>query len=577
MLLAVICGILIVSVLCFLFIFGAIGSLAAMGSSKTTAVPSQGVLAIDLSEFTISEQEMPSGDLMSLMQGQAPLTPISLYKAISAVEYAATDPGVQYIYLKTDGSTSSIASLVELRQALAEFRKSGKAVIAYTEQISTGSYYLASVADKVYTTEYQGATTALVGLSAQSFYLKDLLDKFGVNMQLIRHGKYKSAGEMYIRNSPSEENKEQYQRLVDSMWESLSADISASRGISVEDLNRMIDGLELCLPEDFLEKGLVDGIMTREGLKNKLASTAYADSYDKVQFIPFVDYANTNITPNFRTRKRIAVIYANGEILDGDDVSQITGDRYTSIIDDVRKNENIKAVVLRVNSPGGSVLASEKIKHELDLLAAEKPLIASYGDYAASGGYWISNKCEKIYSDNVTLTGSIGVFGLIPDMSKTIKDVAHVGVYAAKSHKHADVMSLTRPFDNDEYNYMLRSIETIYDKFTAIVAEGRGLEQSRVDEIGQGRVWTGADALELGLVDEIGGLKDALCYAAESAGDAELSNWQIAEYPKPLTTMEMILAEFGQNPEGHRYVISKLKEMSSPAIVARIPYQITVL
>lgn len=577
MLLAVICGFIIFGIISMVLMTGMFGAMmAAGGATSTRMVPSRGVLAVDMSEFTISEQETAGGDLLSLVQGQNTAVPVSLYKAVNAVRTAAADPGVQYIFLKTDGNTSSIASLVEFRKALSEFRKSGKAVIAYTEQVSTGSYYLASVADKVYTTEYQGATTGLFGLSAQSFYLKDLLDRFGVNMQLIRHGKYKSAGEMYIRNTPSEENKEQYQRMVDSMWESLSAEIADSRGISPDELNAMVDGLQLCLPEDFLEKGMVDGILSREGLKNKLASAAYADSYEDVAFIPFPDYAAGKVVPNLRKRDRIAVIYANGEILDGQDISQVAGDRFASIIDDVRRNDKVKAVVLRVNSPGGSVLASEKIKHELDLLAESKPLVASYGDYAASGGYWISNNCDRIFSDAVTLTGSIGVFGLVPDISKTLKDVARVGSYAAKSHRHADMLSLTRPFDQDEYNYMLRSIEAVYDKFTGIVAEGRGMEKARVDEIGQGRVWTGADALELGLVDEIGGLMDAIAYAADCAGNGNLSDWQVVEYPKPLTTIEMLLAELGQSPEGHRYIESKLKEITRPSVVARIPWQITV-
>ena len=573
MFLAVICAFVAINLAGIVFFFGFIGSLLS-GSEAVTVVPDSGVLAIDMSEFTISEQEEATGDLLTMMQGQAVTVPLSLYKAITAIEAASADPGIQYIFLKTDGNTSSIASLAELRKALAEFRRSGKAVIAYTEQISTGSYYLASVADKVYSTRYQGATTAFTGISTQSFYLKDLLDRFGVNMQLIRHGKYKSAGEMYIRNSPSDENKEQYQRLVDSMWETISGEIALSRGLTVEDLDRMVDGLEICLPEDLVSKGLVDEIFSREGLKNKLAALAYADSFDEISFIPFADYAQSRVQLPFRRKDCIAVIYANGEIIDGQDIVQVAGDRFAAVIDKVRKNDRVKAVVLRVNSPGGSVLASEKIKHELDLLCESKPVVASYGDYAASGGYWISNNCDKIYSDAVTLTGSIGVFGLVPEISKTLKDVAHVGVYNAKSHKHADMFSLSRPFDGTEYNYMLRSIEAVYDKFTTIVAEGRDLPKERVDEIGQGRVWTGADALNLGLVDEIGGLKDAVVYAAECAG---LDDWQVVEYPKPHTAFEMFLSGLGQNPEGHRYIEAKIREIAKPSVVARIPYQITVL
>ena len=572
-LLAVICGVLIVNLLIFFIITAAIGS----AGTTDRSIPASGVLVIDLSEFVITEQEEPAADILSVLQGQETIAPVSIYKAVQAINIAAQDTGVQYIFLKTDGNTSSLTALGELRSALADFRKSGKAVIAYSENIGTGSYYLASVADKIYTTEYQGANNALIGLSLQSYYLKDLLDKLGVNVQLIRHGKYKSAGEMFIRNSPSKENKEQYQRLVDSMWESISATIAESRDIAAEDLDRMVNGLELCLPEDFEQKGLVDGVLTREGLKKNLASLAMADSYDEVQFIPFPDYADIRVKQNVRSRRRIAVIYVNGDIIDGQALTGVAGDRFASIIDEVRRNSKIEAVVLRVNSPGGSVLASEKIKHELDLLCAEKPVVASYGDYAASGGYWISNGCSRIFSNASTLTGSIGVFGLVPDFSNTLDDVLHIGADAVKSNGHADRFSLMRPFDKDEYDFMLRSIEKVYDKFTGIVAEGRGMEKEKVDEIGQGRVWTGADALEIGLVDEIGGLQEALVHAAGIAGDADLADWQIVEYPRVLTTIEMLMANLGESPEGHRYVLSRIKEMvSKPQVLARMPYQIKV-
>jgi len=232
-------------------------------------------------------------------------------------------------------------------------------------------------------------------------------------------------------------------------------------------------------------------------------------------------------------------------------------------------------VVLRVNSPGGSVLASEKIKHELDLLGEEKPLIASFGAYAASGGYWISNNCSKIFTDATTLTGSIGVFGMIPDFSKTAKDLLKVNVQSVSSNKHGDMYSLMRPFDANEYNYMLRSIETVYDKFTAIVSEGRGIPQETVDEIGQGRVWTGADALGINLVDEIGTLEEAVGYAAVSNG-LSLTDVQIAEYPKPLSAMQQAMQLLQGGSDKDEYVKAKIKGMARPQVIARMPYQITV-
>ncbi|MBR3563138.1 MAG: signal peptide peptidase SppA [Bacteroidales bacterium] len=566
MLLAVICGLLIVNLIVF-FIFAGIFGSAASGTSGSTVLPRTGVLAIDLSEVTITEQELPA-DPMAMMQGQMQTT-LGIYKAVQAINIAASDPGVKYIYLKADGSTTGISTIGELRKALDNFRRSGKAVIAWTEAPGIGSFYLNSVADKIYLSEYQGGNIAMVGLCAQSFYLKDLLDKAGLNMQLIRHGKYKSAGEMYVRNSPSEENKEQYDRMVNAMWETIGKTIAESRGISFDALNRMVDNLELCLPEDFLAAGLVDGVFSRDSLKQRLAALAVEKDFKDVKFIPFADYANAKVVPNFRAKDKIAVLYTNGEIIDGKELNNVAGDRFIKVIDQIRADKGIKAVVLRVNSPGGSVMASEKIKHELDLL--EVPVIASYGELAASGGYWISNGCDKIFSDPTTLTGSIGVFGMIPEASKTLKNVAHVGVYSAKTHKHADMTRLTRPFDQAEYNYMLRSIEAIYDKFTTIVAEGRNLEKKRVDEIGQGRVWAGTDALQIGLVDEIGTLEDAISYAASSIGASEFC---VLEYPKPLTTMESLMAAFGQTTE-HDYV-KAFQKLAEPQVIARMPYQVVV-
>ncbi len=568
MLLAVICGVIIVNLLVFMFLGGLASSIS--GEKGKAVLPKSGVLAIDLSELTISEQDKPS-DPMAMLQQQTPVAVVGLYKAVQAINVAAEDPGVKYIFLKADHSTTGISATGEIRKALENFRRSGKAVIAFTEQPNAGTFYLNSVADKIYMSRYEGADGSFAGLCAQSFYLKDLLAKAGVNVQLIRHGKYKSAGEMYVRNSPSEENKEQYDRMVASMWETIGKTIADSREIPFEKLDKMVDNLSLCMPQDYLEAGLVDGILTRDSLKSRLAALAVADRFQDVQFIPFADYAKSKVIPNFRSRNKIAVIYTDGTIVDGKGLKDVAGDRFTKIIDQVRNDSGIKAVVLRVNSPGGSVLASEKIKHELDLLAEKVPVIASYGEMAASGGYWISNNCTKIFSDATTLTGSIGVFGMVPDLSKTIKDFAHIGLYSAKSHKHADMMRLTRPFDQTEYAYMLKSIESIYDKFTTIVAEGRGMEKSHVDEIGQGRVWTGADALTIGLVDEIGTLEDAINYAASAI---EAQDYCVLEYPKPLTEMEMFMANFGQSQE-HDYV-RIFQSMTKPQVLARMPYQVVV-
>ena len=541
MTLAVLAGLFIAGILGFMLFFGFIGTLASLGSS-TPAMPRSGVLFMDMSRISIAEQTQET-DPMAMIQGQD-ISIIGLWDAVKAIEKAASDPAVQCIYLKADGlSAGGIAPVEELRQALGDFRLSGKPVVAYTENPGTGSYYLASVADKIYMGSYKGGSNMMVGVGTQMIFLKDLLDKLGVNVQLIRHGKFKSAGEMYIKSRPSEENLLQTREMVNSMWDGMAESICSSREISRGELDGMIDGLRLNTPEDFLACRLVDELLTKEELKEKITILAKESRYEDVKFISLSDYVNINAQTVSKARRKIAIIFAEGEIIDGYDKQEVAGDRFAGIISSVRADSTVKAVVLRVASPGGSVAASEKIRTEIDLLRKVKPVIASYGNYAASGGYWISNSCDKIFSDKSTLTGSIGVFSMIPDFSGTAEKVFHVGVTNVGSSRHSDMYSLTRPLDAEETAYMQRSVDDIYEAFLENVSAGRGMDKAEIDEIAQGRVWTGSDALKIGLVDEIGTLADAVRYAAIAAGDAEsdLSTWEVAAYPKPMTTLDIIL------------------------------------
>lgn len=590
MTLAVIVGLLIVTIISTAFMFAIIGAMASSGK-PVAQVTGGSVLKIDLSSVVLAEQSLEANPFQNIQGGPETRT-IGIWDAVQAVEAAAENPAIKCIYLKTDGSMCGLASLQEFRKALSFFRVSGKPVIAYIEAPTTGSYYLASVADKVYMTSHPGASPMITGVGTQMIFLKDILDKLGVNVQLIRHGKYKSAGEMFVRNSPSGENLEQYQEMINSIWSTMAAEISESRGISVEDLNTCIDGLKLVLPSDFLDNRLVDELMTREELKEKLATLAVKDNFKDVNIVNFPDYVDLLGAVPSKARKKIAVIYADGDIIDGKVKQNVAGDRFASIISQVRADSTVKAVVLRVNSPGGSVLASDKIRAELNLLKQDKPLIASYGDYAASGGYWISSNCDKIYSDAATLTGSIGVFSMIPDLSRTAREIAHINVTSVVSNKHGDMYSFMRPLDNAEYDYMLHSVEDIYDRFTSIVAEGRDLDADYVDSIGQGRVWTGADALGKGLVDEIGTLEDAVRYAAACAGDATLANWKVTGFPAPLTNLEMVMEMLGESKDAEDNIFagtflektaSALKGWAKNAgngkadiVFARIPFGIDI-
>lgn len=584
--LAVIVGCLILGIVKLFVFFGVIGSLSLLGKSEPV-MPGSAILRIDLSEVQLAEQTQD----MSLMAGisGSQMKVIGILDAVRAIENAAADPAVKYIYLKPDMVYGGMAQIEELRQALVDFRMSGKAVISYMENPSNAGYYLASVSDKIYMTPHAGGMNMMTGISTQMFFLKDLLDKLGINVQLIRHGKYKSAGEMFVRNEPSPENTAQYQEMVDAIWDSWASSIAESRGISPEKFNSVIDNLELNFPQDYVDAGLVDELLTLDQLKEKLTEYFQATSFEKASMISLSDYATLTAVPNFRAGNTVAVIFANGNILDGDAEQQVTGDRFARIISSVRKDENVKAVVLRVNSPGGSVLAAEKIKDEIALLCEEKPVIASYGDYAASGGYWISAGCDYIFTNSSTLTGSIGVFSMIPDFSRTLDDIAHINVRSSNSNRHSDMYSCLRPMTEKELAYMQASVENIYETFTDVVAEGRSLDRSYVDEIGQGRVWAGDDAVRLKLADSKGSLMDAVRYAVSASGSdsSDLSDWNIAEYPTPMTAMEMLVKTLGGNSaaasvfsgtplEDVEEAFADWNSSQSGKVYARLPYELVI-
>ena len=570
----------------FFLLFVMVGAMS-LGGSKTV-LPREGVLDIDMARFTLAEQTQDESfsPSVSLLGGVSSPTPsIGLWDAIQALEAAAADPSIKYVLLRPDMASGGVSSLEELRAALAEFRKSGKAVVAYTENPGNGSYYLASVADKIYMTSYHGGTAQMVGLSSRMTFLKDLLDKVGVNVQLIRHGKYKSAGEMYIKNAPSDENREQYQVMVNSLWKTVSSTIAAARDLSEEQLNDLVDNLKLNFPEDFLQYGLVDEILDHEGLESKLCTLAQVDKVEDLHLIPLMDYVSAKVK-NQGGKENVAILFADGEIVDGRDYSDIAADRFVAEIDKLRKDKTVKSVVLRVNSPGGSVVASEKIRAALKLLMAEKPVVASYGNYAASGGYWISAGTQKIYSDATCLTGSIGVFSMIPEFSK-VTDKVGVNFVSISSNKHSDMFSLMRPFDAEETANMQAYIEDIYGRFVGLVAEGRSLEEERVDELAQGRVWVGTDAIEIGLVDEIGGLREAVDYAASLAGYISKGDYHVISRPATLTSMEQIMRMIGGEKEAPSILadtpfealgrsLDGIREGRPGQAYARLPYDIVI-
>ena len=582
MTLAAILGCIIVGAILMFMTFGIIGSLASLGNTQPV-MPREGILTVDMSRITLTEQAVPT-DIMTMIEGETRVS-TGIWTAIRAIQEAALDPAIRFIYLKPDGVAGEMGCIEELRTSLERFRSSGKAIISFIETPSNASYYLASVSDKIFMSGYDGGMNMITGFSSSQMFLKDILDRLGVNVQLIRHGKYKSAGEMFIRNGISPENREQNQVMVNSLWKGWADRMAGSRGLSFDEFNALVDNLSLNSPEDFLEHGLVDELMTKEELRERLCGLYGAENIEDIRQVTLPDYAAARVLPNYKAKEKIAIIYANGNIVDGEAKEQVAGDRFAAMISAVRRDSSVRAVVLRVNSPGGSVLASSKIRNEIDLTREVKPVIASYGSYAASGGYWISSSCDRIFSDASTLTGSIGVFSMIPDFSKTAEKIG-IGTTTISSNRHGDMYSGMRALDNAEIAYMQESVEDIYDTFTAIVAEGRGLDREYVDEIAQGRVWAGTDALDKGLVDQIGGIEDAVSCAISMTGSAntDIGSWLIEEYPKPMTTMDMLMEMLGQNAsvfagtplEAVETAFRDWDESMTGQVYARMPYEISI-
>ena len=568
-----------------IFIFSSvIGAMAALGKSDPI-IPAEGMLELDMTAFVLAEQDQEADPFTTIKSGEQAPSTVGILKAVNAIKTAAEDPGVKFIYMKPDMVIGGTAHIEELRAALVDFRLSGKPIVSYIETPTNAGYYLASVSDKIYMSSYDGTSNMMTGVSSQLIFLKDLLDKLGINIQLIRHGKYKSAGEMFIRSTSSKENLEQNKAMINSVWASWAGKIAESRGITFDQFNTLINDLKLNFAEDFLNNGLVDELVTRDQMEEKLASLYLAEKFSQVKVIPFAGYAKAKFSNDYKKKNKVAIIYADGDIVDGKAKKQVAGDRFAEIIAKVRQDTTVKAVVLRVNSPGGSVLASSKIKTELDLLRESVPVIASYGNYAASGGYWISANTDKIFSNATTLTGSIGVFSMIPDISGALKNKLHVNVTTVNSNDHSDMYTLIKPLDAAEKAYMQASVENIYNRFTSIVADGRDMTVEEVDAIAQGRVWTGAEAEGIGLVDQIGTLTDALNYAAISIEGVEsLNDVQILEYPKPQTSVEMLLEMFGNGEsvfagtpfENVENAFRGWNESQAGKVYARMPYEITI-
>lgn len=519
------------------FIFlSIVGSMLTFDTQKSVSVMPGSILKIDFKGYTIADKgndDPFAGILAGSLNTDKTL---SLMKVTDAINAAAYDPNIKFIYINTDYFNQSLAVTEEMRRAIDNFRSSGKAVIAYADSYSQPAYYLASAADKVYINPY--GLIPMTGLSSNMMFFKDLLDRAGIQIQLVRHGKFKAAAEQYVRSDMSAENREQISRYLNSIWGTMTSSISEAREIEGAELNRMIDEFSIGTAKSALEAGIVDSLMYADQLGSQLCKLAGAENESDLRFISLDDYITSNESLKKQSKDRVAVLYASGNIVSGNDDSQIASGDFVKTISDIRKDKNVKAVVMRVNSPGGDAQAAEAIARELRLLREEKPLVVSFGDYAASGGYWISAESDYIFTNRTTLTGSIGVFGMIPNFGKVLDKHLHINVETVNTNKNSDLLNTTRALNPAEEKFLTANIENVYERFLKLVSDGRGLSVQGVDSIAQGRVWTGEDALSIGLADEYGGLDDAIRYAAAKAGLGE--NYSITEYPRVKTSAERI-------------------------------------
>ena len=533
-LLAVVVGTFLVF---FLWIFILLGIAGSM--EKSVAVHPESILKIDFSEVLTdapSSDPLAGIDLMTLQTTRQ----LSLFKALRAIEAAGADDRIKGIYLRMngEGGVTGSALLEELREALLEFKQSGKFIIAYNETYSQGQYYLASVADKIYLQPEGGMDWS--GLSSNVMFYKGLLDKLDLRAEVFRPTacKYKSAVEPFILDKMSSANREQMQALVNSMWGTISGAVCESRGIDSVKMRRITDNLQVTLPEEALEYGFVDSLVYEDQMEDVFAELGVSDDCD---FITLGDYASQvgadlkNISAD-----QVAIVYADGQIVDGEGYGkEIYGNTLAAKIAGVREDEKVKAVVLRVNSPGGSALASDVIWREVELLRAEKPVVVSMGSYAASGGYYISCPADVIVADRLTLTGSIGVFGMILDTREALKNKLGITIDGVKSNASSSFLA-TEPLTPIQRSMIMRGVDKVYTTFTNDVAEGRNLPIEKVLDIAGGRVWSGADALGIGLIDTYGGLKTAIALAMDKADLGD--NYRVTEVTETPTGFAAFIA-----------------------------------
>ena len=580
--LATITGLIIVSVLFFIVMLASFSAIVSSGN-KPVAISNNSILVLKAGvpiPDRGDQNPLAGLDLFNMTLTPAP----GLNEILHNIEKASTDSKIKGILIENGLLPSGWATTEEIREALKKFRESGKFVISYTDYILTQEcYYLATAADKIYINP--GSMIDFKGLSSEVMFYKKALEKIGVEVQVTRHGKFKGAVEPFILDKLSDENRTQIKDYAGSLWNQVITDISNSRDIPADRLNKLADNLDGNLASKALDAKLVDKLMYRDELIDTLKNLSGISSEKDLNLVSMTKYLKVpEIKSNYSVKNKIAVVFASGSIVTGrgsDD--NIGGNYYADVIRKARLDTTVKAIVLRVNSPGGSAIAADIMWRELDLAAGKKPLVISMGNYAASGGYYISAPGTKIYADPMTISGSIGVYGMIPNAGRLLEDKLGLKTEIVNTNKNSDFPSIIRPMNPYEKEMMQMSVEKIYDDFVSRVASGRKMSSASVDSIGQGRVWSGTSAMKIGLVDEMGGLRDAIHGAAKLAGIESYSIRELPVLEDPYTRilsqlggevrMSILKNELGESVKYYN-LLQEVKDMSG--VQARLPYFIDI-
>lgn len=530
-----------------LFVIIIIGSMSS--ADKDIKIKENSVLTIDFKSKVVEHENESESSIFEIKEDAE----LKYQDILKAIETAKNDDKIKGISIELDDIDAGITQIDDIRKSLEDFKKSNKFVYAYGNNVSQASYYLGSVADQYFLNPVGGIE--LKGLSTEVIFLKEFAEKYGININVIRHGNFKSAVEPFLRNEMSPENKEQMTTLLNDAWGEISSKIIQSRKLDPTEFKTVVDSLYATIPDLSLKYKLADKLVQKseyeEIIKNKL-NVGKDEKLNKVSIRNYAfSHADTKTNDN-----KIAVLYASGTIYNGNRYSDIYSERYIQYIKDLAQDDNIKAVVLRVNSPGGSANASDEILYELQQLKQKKPLIISFGDYAASGGYYISMAGDRIFAQNNTITGSIGVFGVIPDA----KNLANRnGIYSdvVSTNANSNMMSPFSGISSGTLAITQRSVVNTYNRFVHFVSKNRKKTFEEIDAVGSGRVWSGKRAKEIGLVDEIGSLNDAVKYAASKANIAE---YEAVSYPTKVDKFEQIMSSLKQENITTNYVKSQMGE-----------------